>query len=191
MIRVAALEARPLMRLALERLLDGQPDLAAVGFAADRHELEPLLSRCDPDVLLLDGSRAALPLCLRIKRRPRAPRVVIQTDGEAGLAAAAALAGADAVVDRSEPTRELLAAIRAVAAGERVLPPLTPRAAAAQLDASDHPIFAMRLAGTPLADIAATLGIARREVAARLAAAMLPRRASRPPRSSCCTFRGG
>jgi two-component system, NarL family, response regulator DesR len=177
MIRVAALEGRPLIRLALEGLLDGEPDLAAVGFAADRHGLEPLLDRCDPDLLLLDGSRAALPICMRIKRRPRAPRVVIQTDGETDLAAAAALAGADAVVDRTEPTRELLTAIRAVAAGERVLPPLTLWAqarAAAQLDASDLPIFAMRLAGTPLADIAATLGIGRREVAARLAA-MLPR----------------
>ena len=39
MIGVAALERRPLMRLALEGLIDGQPDLAAVGFAADRHGL--------------------------------------------------------------------------------------------------------------------------------------------------------
>ena len=56
MIRVAAMERRPLMRVALQGLLDGQPDLVAVGFAADRHGLEPLPYRCDPDVLLLlDG----------------------------------------------------------------------------------------------------------------------------------------
>jgi hypothetical protein len=59
------------------------------------------------------------------------------------------------------------------AAGAQSLPPVVPRehvAAAAKLDAADHPIFAMRLAGTPSAEIAATLRITRSELSERTAA---------------------
>ena len=68
---------------------------------------------------------------------------------------------------------ELLWTVRTVAAGRRALPAVLPRvqaAAAARLEPADHPIFAMKLAGTAPAEIAATLGLARADVADRTAA---------------------
>lgn len=69
--------------------------------------------------------------------------------------------------------RELLAAIRAVAAGHRVLPAILPRLrsqAAARLATADRAIFAMRLAGTSTAEMAAVVGLGTNELRTRLAA---------------------
>jgi DNA-binding NarL/FixJ family response regulator len=71
---------------------------------------------------------------------------------------AAAIAGADGVVDKAADPRELLRALR----GERMLPSVAPRLrarAAARLDPRDRPIFAMRLAGTSPRDIATVVGM--------------------------------
>jgi hypothetical protein len=69
------------------------------------------------------------------------------------------------VLHKSAPATELYDAIRRVARGERVLPPV-PRelldAAATRLDPQDVPILGMALHDTPHAEIATTL---RREPA--------------------------
>jgi hypothetical protein len=82
---------------------------------------------------------------------------------------------------------ELLCTIRAAAAGRPALPAVLPRAqaaAAARLEPDDHPIFAMRLAGTAPAEIADTLGLTRSELADRTAAILgrLARPAQPPER---------
>jgi DNA-binding NarL/FixJ family response regulator len=101
MIRIATLDHQPLIGLAVETLLRAEPGLAPVGAVADAGDLWPLLYRTDPDVVLLDGSIASLVVCLRIKRRALAPRVVLYAAPEPGFAVAAALAGADRAADRS------------------------------------------------------------------------------------------
>ena len=71
---------------------------------------------------------------------------------------AAAIAGADGVVDKSADPRELL---RRACAASAMLPSVDPRQqarAAARLDPRDRPIFAMRLAGTSPREIAAWSG---------------------------------
>ena len=81
----------------------------------------------------------------------------------------AAFAGADALVDKRCSPAELVAAIR----GDNPLPVITPRLqrhAAEQLSGTDRAILAMRLAGTPDRDIAATVGLDPRALAARNAA---------------------
>jgi DNA-binding NarL/FixJ family response regulator len=80
---------------------------------------------------------------------------------------------ADAIADKAGDVRELLQSIRTVARGEGALPRITPRLqtdAALRLEAEDHAIFAMRLAGTAPGDIAATIGLSAREVDVRSAA---------------------
>ena len=91
----------------------------------------------------------------------------------------AAYAGAAAIVDKASGTHELLAAIR----GERGLPTITPRLqrrAAQRLGGTDRAIFAMRLAGTPNREIAATVGMPRNELSGRIAAILAALSSSAP-----------
>jgi DNA-binding NarL/FixJ family response regulator len=189
MIRIVSLDRQPLMRRGVEAALREQPDLVPVGAASEPADLWPLLYRTDPDVVLLgvDVPAAALELCLRVKRRPLPPRVVLYANANTALAVPAALARADGLADKSKPTADLLSVIRAAAAGRDALPPVAPReqaAAVARLDARDHAIFAMTLAGTPPVEIASTLRLGRREVGERTAAivARLARPEQRPRR---------
>jgi DNA-binding NarL/FixJ family response regulator len=176
MIRVAIVDRQPALRAGLDAIIGAQPDLVAVGGAADARELWPLLHRARPDVVVLDASPApeALALCLQIKSRLLGPRVVLfATEVASEAIVPAALAGADAIADKATDVRELLHAIRAVARGEHALPRFTPTLqsrAAARLSLSDRAIFAMRLAGTPQSEIAATVGLSVHDLDARTTA---------------------
>jgi DNA-binding NarL/FixJ family response regulator len=183
MIRVALLDDHPLVRAGLEAILRPEPDVALVGAAANEEELWPLLRTTQPDVVVLDlhhPGRDGLALCVRIKREPLAPRVIVHSASPAGdLLVPAALAGADAIVPKAAPTRELMQAIRT---GDHALPPIVPTtmaAAAERIAPGDRPIFAMRLAGTSPKDIAQTLGLAPAELMERVAA-MVSRLAGGP-----------
>jgi DNA-binding NarL/FixJ family response regulator len=158
-IRVAVVDAHPAMRAGLEAFLRTLPGVVVVGTAAGDAELWPLLYRARPDVVVVDDPA----LALRVTARRPAPRVVIcaqRTGGDALMAAR--MAGADALVDKAAELRELGHAVREAAAGRPVLPRITPRAqarAAARLGPVDRAIFAMTLAGTAPADVAATVGL--------------------------------
>jgi DNA-binding NarL/FixJ family response regulator len=106
-----------------------------------------------------------------MKDRPRPPAVIIYSAfARQTLALPARVAHADAVVDKAEPVASLLAAIRAVARGETMLPPV-PRAAyedaTARLDSTDLPIFAMLLDGETVPAIAGALRTETDEIAWR------------------------
>ena len=160
MIRVAVVDRQHAVRAGLDAIVAAQPDLVAVGSAADARELWPLMHRARPAVVVLDASSGpeALALCLQLKSRPLAPGVVLFADVVTSDAIVpAAVAGADAIADKAADVRELLHAIHAVARGERVLPRFTAHLqaqAAARLSLGDRAIFAMRLAGTPQSEIA-------------------------------------
>jgi DNA-binding NarL/FixJ family response regulator len=177
MIRVALLDDQPAVRAGLDAILAPLPDLQLVGSAGGEPELWPLLERARPAVVILDvhhPGRDGLALCLRIKRRPAPPAVVIYSaDTPPALTVAAAVAGADAIVNTSSAAATLVETIRAVARDPRTLPPISPRMkadAAARLDPTDHAILAMRVAGESPVDIAATLGVPDARIAHRIAA---------------------
>ena len=74
----------------------------------------------------------------------------------------AIVAGADGILNKGVPARELFAAIREVAGGGDALPPVSPEqlaAAGAALDDDDLPILGMLVDRTPVHDIADTLRI--------------------------------
>lgn len=175
LLRVAVLDPHPAARAGLHAVLSAQPDLVPAGAAADEEALWPLLHRTRPDVLLVDhvpGSSDGIGLARRIKAAVLGPKVVVcATGARRNLTVPAALAGADALVDKADDLADLLRAIRTVAAGDRVLDRVTPRLqaeAGARLGHLDRAIFAMRLAGTSPRDIAATTGLTLRALDARL-----------------------
>jgi DNA-binding NarL/FixJ family response regulator len=176
MTRVAIVDRHPTVRAGLDAIVTAQPDLLAAGCAADACELWPLLHRVRPDVVVLDGHPLgdALGHCLQMKAGLLRPRVVLfASDVRTGAIVPATLAGADGIVDKAAEVRELLHVIRTVAGGEPALPRITPRLqtdAAQRLAPQDRAIFAMRLAGTSAADIAATVRLAAHELDARIAA---------------------
>ena len=177
MIRVSVLDDHPAVRAGLQAILAAEPDLQAVGSAAGEHELWPLLKRTRPAIVVLDlhhPGRDGLALCLRIKRQPDPPAVLVYSAyTPSALVVAAAVAGADAIVSKSDTAATLVHAIRAVAHNPRPLPAISPQmkgAAAAKLDPADHAILAMRVAGDLPVEIASTLGVPEPAIAKRIAA---------------------
>ncbi|HET8952124.1 MAG TPA: response regulator transcription factor [Solirubrobacteraceae bacterium] len=175
MIRVAIADDHHAIRLGLHAAIRSEPGLVPVGAASDGGGLAPLLRTTDPDVVLLDyhlPDTDGLTLCRRIKADPRAPAVILYSGfADASMTVPALVAGADGIVHKGVPARELFEAIRRVARGELVLPPISPpllRAAGEALDPEDRPVLAMLVDGTSPADIAATLRIDRGELRERI-----------------------
>jgi DNA-binding NarL/FixJ family response regulator len=174
MIRVAVIDRHPAMRAGLEAILgdaDGIEVVAAAG--DDRHEVGHALYRTAPDVVLVqDGPDDGVELAREIK--DYGSKVVVHADSpDAVEVASAMLANADGIVDSTAQPRDLLEAVRLVAAGRTAFPELGPRERrelAHRLPAEDHAILAMRLAATPQREISDTLRMDGRTLRRRLAA---------------------
>jgi DNA-binding NarL/FixJ family response regulator len=175
MLRVALLDDHPAVLAGLQRLLGSTTDLEAVAATDDASRLLRELDAARPDVAVLDYALArsdGLTLCQTLKERVRPPAVVVYSAyAGPGLAIAARVAGADALVDKRAPAGELLEAIRRVAAGEWVTPQVSSDAqqsAMARLAPDDVPVASMLLAGTSHHGIAEALATDRREVMHRV-----------------------
>lgn len=174
MIRLALLDDHPAVLVGLQRVIEREPDIVIVGAASSATALARQLDNARADVLVVDHDVArsdGLSQCRRIKDRPQPPAVVIYSAfAKQTLALPARVAHADAVVDKAEPVSSLLAAIRTVARGETLLPPV-PRAAydaaATRLDSEDLPVFAMLLDGENVPAIADALRAESDEIAWR------------------------
>jgi len=130
-VRVAVVDDDPLVRSGLRLLFAAAPDLALVAEGADGADVPALVDAHFPDVVLLDvrmpridGLAAAERLCAR----PRPPRVVMLTTFHADAYVLRALrAGASGYLLKDAPPRELIDAVRRVAAGEPILSPAVTR----------------------------------------------------------------
>ena len=175
MIRVLLVDDHPAMRTGLAAVLAAEPGMVVLGAAASADELAPALNRTKPDVVLLDyhlPSSDGLVLCRVLKRSVPAPGVLLYSAyADASLAIPAILAGADGLLNKAAPAKDLYDAIRRVARGDRVLPAV-PRdlldSASARLDPEDLPILGMILDGASPADVADTLLVEPRNVSSRL-----------------------
>jgi DNA-binding NarL/FixJ family response regulator len=175
LIRLLLVDDHPAMRTGLGAVLAAEPGMVVLGAVASADELTPALNRTKPDVVLLDyhlPSSDGLVLCRILKRSVPAPGVLLYSAyADASLAIPAILAGADGLLNKAAPAKDLYDAIRRVARGDRVLPAV-PRdlldAASARLDPEDLPILGMILDGASPADVAATLFLEPRDLSARL-----------------------
>jgi DNA-binding NarL/FixJ family response regulator len=185
-MRVAIVDRHPAMRAGIEAILERVPDVQVVaGAGGELVEVAHALYRTAPDVVMVEdapGRADGVELVREIKSVGAGPRVLLHADRpDAVQIATAVLADADGVVDSGAQPRELVEALRTVAAGGSAFPELGARERrelARKLPAEDHAILAMRLASTPRREIADTLRIDARALRRRLAAMIGRLRAS-------------
>ncbi|MGA7276251.1 MAG: response regulator transcription factor [Candidatus Udaeobacter sp.] len=120
--RVVVIEDHPVLRDALQQLIDGQPDLACVGVADSTSEAKRLVEQCNPDLMVLDlrlkaGDALDLVKSLRVEKPDLKVLVLSQYD-ELIFAERALRAGAFGYIMKENATDEVLRALRKVLAGE-------------------------------------------------------------------------
>ncbi|PAZ16859.1 DNA-binding response regulator [Streptomyces sp. SA15] len=130
-IRVLLVDDDPLVRAGLALMLGGADDIRIVGEAGDGDQVEALVDRTRPDVVLMDirmPSVDGLTATERLRGRAEAPQVVVLTTFHADEQVLRALrAGAAGFVLKDTPPAEILDAVRRVAAGDPVLSPAVTR----------------------------------------------------------------
>ncbi|MEV0526137.1 response regulator transcription factor [Streptomyces sp. NPDC050439] len=126
-IRVLLVDDDPLVRAGLSFMMGGADDIEIVGEAADGSQVAPLVGELRPDVVLMDirmPTMDGLAATEALRKRPDAPEVIVLTTFHADEQVLRALrAGAAGFVLKDTPPAEIVAAVRAVAAGEPVLSP--------------------------------------------------------------------
>ena len=175
MIRILIVDDHPAMRAGLSAVLRAEPGLVPLSAASSVADLWPTMNRTKPDVVVLDyhlPGDDGLVLCRRIKRQLPPPAVLLYSAyADASLMIPARLAGADGLINKSAPANELYDAIRRVARGEQVLPPISRElldAAARHLATDELPILGMTLDNTPVSEMATTLGVNAEDVMHRI-----------------------
>jgi DNA-binding NarL/FixJ family response regulator len=144
--RVLVVDDDALVRSALTLMLGGAPDVEVVGEAGDGREALAQVTALSPDLVLMDirmprldglGATAAL------QRLPGPPRVIVLTTFDADEHVVRAVAaGAEGFLLKDTPPAEIVAAVRAVAAGDPMFSPSATRALvelARSTASADHP----------------------------------------------------
>src|SRR3954447_23833397 len=153
-VRGASVDDAPLVRSGLRLLFAGAPDLEVVGEGADGADVPRLVDAHFPDVVLLDVRMPRVDGLVAVERlgaRPRPPRVVMLTTFHADAFVLRALrAGASGYLLKDAPPRELVAAVRRVAAGEPILSPAVTRRLIEQV--ADPVVHDRRVAAAALLD---------------------------------------
>lgn len=127
-IRLLLADDHPVVRAGLRAVLESEPDIAIVAEAATAEDAVLRTETGDVDVVLMDlqfGSGVGGSAATRaITAREGSPRVVVLTtyDTEADIIAAVE-AGASGYLLKDAPADELVAAVRAAAAGQSALAP--------------------------------------------------------------------
>ncbi|GGR52301.1 DNA-binding response regulator [Nocardioides luteus] len=128
---MAIVDDDPLVRSALGLMLGGQADIEVVGEATDGQEALSLVRTSTPDVVLMDIRMPrvnGLDATRRVLADARPPRVIVLTTfGADEYVVDALAAGADGFLLKDTPPPEIVAAIRAVSAGEPILSPKATR----------------------------------------------------------------
>jgi DNA-binding NarL/FixJ family response regulator len=123
--RIVVADDHPLIREALTRTIDEQPDLDAVGEATDGFEALELCHRFQPELVLMDvlmPRMDGLEATRQIKREsPRTIVLVLSAVEDPDYLSEALKAGASGYVQKDATTQETLEAVRKVLEGESSL----------------------------------------------------------------------
>ena len=127
MTRVALVDDQSLVRMGFRMVLEAQPDIEVVGEASDGAEALALARRARPDVVLMDvrmpGTDGIAATAAITTELPDTRVLVLTTFDLDEYAFGALRAGASGFLLKDARPEELLAAIRAVAAGDAAVSP--------------------------------------------------------------------
>jgi two-component system response regulator DesR len=173
-------EDQTMVRQALVALLELEPDIEVVAQAADGNEALAMARKYEPDVAVLDiemPGRNGIEVASQLSRAGFGGKVVIITTFDRpGYLRAAMTAGASGFLLKDAPAADLAAAIRQVAAGQRVVDPSLAAAALAQGDSPlterETEVLAAAAGHDAIADIAARLHLSNGTVRNHLSAAI-------------------
>ena len=126
-IRLLVADDQELIRSALVRLLDMEGDFSVVASVGRGDEVVSAAKATQPDIALLDvempGIDGLAAAALLTEQVPSCRSLILTTFGRPGYLRRAMDSGAVGFVVKDMPVDELAAAIRRVAAGERVIDP--------------------------------------------------------------------
>jgi len=123
--RILIVDDHPVVRMGLRQMLSQEADLEICGEAGSAAEGLELAEETSPDLVIVDISlpdRSGLELVKQLAAGSDPPRIVISSMHDEKLFAERALkAGAHGYVAKEEATRDLVDAVRRVAAGDMYL----------------------------------------------------------------------
>jgi DNA-binding NarL/FixJ family response regulator len=180
MIRVALADDHTIVREGLKQLLAAAGDFEVAAEARDGHEVMNAVRTADFDVLLLDMSmpgRSGVELIKQVRaEKPRLRILVLTMHEEHQYAIRAIRAGASGYLTKDSASRELVQALRKVAAGgafisaevaEQLALSSMPGAAGEPhetLSDREYQVFGMIARGRSISDIAAELNLSVKTV---------------------------
>lgn len=181
MIKVVMADDHQLVRVGMERLLEGASDLELTAQADNGIDLVQLLRQSTFDVILMDMTmpgRSGLELLRQLKSEfPAVPVIVLSTHKEEMFAVRTIKVGASAYLCKDDAADNLVTAIRKVAGGERFITPevaslmagalQAPEAGDASLSSlsdREHEILLMLAADKTVSEIADSLYLSGKTV---------------------------
>ncbi len=171
MIRIVIADDHPVVRAGLHALLDTADGVEVVGEATTPDEAVSLAETLRPDLVLMDlqfgAERTGVDATRRIRSAGSPTHVLVLTNYDSdGDILGAVEAGASGYLLKDAPPDELLAAVRAAAAGESALAPAVAgrlmarmRAPDVSLSAREIEVLALVAEGASNLDVAARLHI--------------------------------
>jgi DNA-binding NarL/FixJ family response regulator len=183
MIRLVIADDHPIVRAGLVALFSLEEDFAIVAEAATPEEAVTATERENPDVVLMDlqfgaaGNLTGADATRRIRALDAAPYVLVLTNYDSdGDILGAVEAGASGYLLKDAPPHELIAAVKAAAAGESALAPVIAsrlldrlRAPQASLSRREIEVLGLVAAGRSNIEVAADLFLSETTVKSHLA----------------------
>jgi DNA-binding NarL/FixJ family response regulator len=126
-LRVVIADDQPLMRAGFKAVLEATGSIEVVAEAGTGEEAVRAASEHAPDVVLMDIRMPGMDGIEATRRLPRQRVLILTTFGLDDYIIDALRAGASGFLLKDAPTHEVVAAVRAVAAGDAVLAPAITR----------------------------------------------------------------
>ncbi|WP_242886939.1 response regulator transcription factor [Actinomadura litoris] len=180
MIRVLLAEDQGMMRSALALLLGLEEDIEVVAQVGNGTDALPEALRTRPDVAVLDielPGRSGLDVAADLHRElPACKVLIVTTFGRPGYLRRAMEAGVSGFLVKDGPIEDLVAALRRILAGERVVDPVLAATALSvgpnPLTGRERDVLTAAADGSTVADIAARLHLSESTVRNYLSAAI-------------------